>query len=106
MFGNYHGLPPMFAQVGSREILLDDTLRVARRARAQGVDFEVEVWDGMPHDWQLFPFIPEANQATSRIAKFFERCWSQPQSADVVPAEAVSRRASKTPSRRSKASPM
>jgi acetyl esterase/lipase len=76
VFGDFAGLPPMFAQVGSGEILLDDTLRVARKARAQGVDFEVEVWDRMPHDWHLFPFIPEAGQAAARIARFFDRAWA------------------------------
>ena len=70
VFGDFSGLPPTLAQVGSTEILLDDTRRVGERARAQGVDFEVEVWDEVPHVWHVWAFLPESKAATTRIAKF------------------------------------
>lgn len=73
--GDYHGFPPMFAQVGSGEILIDDTLLIARKARSQGADFEVEVWEGMPHVWQVAEFLPESRRALVRIAAFFEKAW-------------------------------
>jgi monoterpene epsilon-lactone hydrolase len=72
IYGSFHGLPPMFAQVGSTEVLLDDTLRIARKARLQGVDFELEIWEGLAHDWHLFSWIPESRQALSRVAAFFQ----------------------------------
>ena len=75
IFGDYHGFPPMFAQVGSTEILIDDTLLIARKARLQGADFEVEVWEGMPHVWQVAQFLPESRRALVRIATFFEKAW-------------------------------
>jgi acetyl esterase/lipase/hemerythrin-like domain-containing protein len=71
IYGDLSGLPPIFIQVGSTEILLDDSLRMARKARSQGVDVHVEVWDSMPHDWHLFSFLPEAKDALSRIADFY-----------------------------------
>ena len=71
IYGSYEGFPPVFAQVSSSETLLDDTLVVARKARSQGVDFEVEVWESMPHDWPTFPFIPESATATRNISAFF-----------------------------------
>jgi len=70
VYGDYRGLPPILAHVGSTEILLDDTRRVARRAREQAVDFEVEVWTEMPHVWHLWTFLPEAQQAVKRVAEF------------------------------------
>ena len=70
VYADFRGLPPILAQVGSTEILLDDTRRVARRARAQAVDFEVEVWDQAPHVWQLWYFLPEAQKAVMRIGEF------------------------------------
>ncbi len=70
VFGDFSGLPPVLAQVGSTEILLDDTRRVAARARSQGSDFEVEVWEGVPHVWHLWGFLPESKAATTRIARF------------------------------------
>ena len=73
VFGNFRGFPPIFAQVSSTETLLDDTLRVARKARGQGVDFEVEVWEGLPHDWHIFGVIPEAVEALARVSDFVRR---------------------------------
>lgn len=73
IFGSFEGLPPIFALVSSSETLLDDTLVVARKARVEGVDFEVEVWESLPHAWPAFPFIPEAATATENIGQFFNR---------------------------------
>jgi len=73
VFGNFRGFPPIFAQVSSTETLLDDTLRVARKARSQGVEFEVEVWEGLPHDWHIFGVIPEAIEALDRVSDFARR---------------------------------
>ncbi len=70
VYGDFHGLPPVLAQVGSTEILLDDARRVAARAVAQGVDFEVEVWEQVPHVWHVWSFLPETKAATTRIAQF------------------------------------
>lgn len=85
VYGHFSGFPPMLAQVCSTEILLDDTLRVARKARSQGVEFEVEIWEGLPHDFQILSFIPESKYALSRMAGFFsdhfsatEGCFDQP----------------------------
>jgi len=71
VYGDLSGFPPLFAQVGSTEILLDDTLRVAQRAREQGVEVEVEIWQSLPHVWHLWSYLPETEEALSRIAGFF-----------------------------------
>jgi acetyl esterase/lipase len=62
-----NGLPPLFIQVGDREVLLSDSLRLAERARQAGVDATLEVWDGMWHVWQAFAgYVPEAQHAIDR----------------------------------------
>lgn len=71
IYGNFSGFPPLFAQVSNTEILLDDTLRVVRKARAQGVDVEAEVWESLPHDWHLFSYIPESQLALRHVSTFF-----------------------------------
>ena len=43
------GLPPMVVHVGSEEILLDDAVRLAERARAAGVPVQLRRLDGMWH---------------------------------------------------------
>lgn len=73
-FGEFSGLPPLLFQVGSTEILLDDSIDCAAKARAAGVAAEVEVWSGMPHGWQGLPFIPESQRAVDRIGDFVREC--------------------------------
>ena len=70
VYADFRGLPPILAHVGSTEVLLDDTRRVAQRARAQAVQFEVEVYDQVPHVWHLWRFLPESQQAVARIGAF------------------------------------
>jgi len=63
------GLPPMLIQVGTKEALLDDSVRFAARARAAGVDVQLEQWDDMIHVWHAFaPLLPEANAAIRQAA--------------------------------------
>lgn len=68
LYGDFSGLPPLFIQVGDNEVLLDDAVRVAERARAAGVEVDLEVWDGMWHVFQnSADHVPEARQALEKI---------------------------------------
>lgn len=70
VFGDYRDAPPVLFQVGSTEVMLDDSRHAAERIRATGGSAEVEVWEGMPHGWQAMPFLPDAALAVERIADF------------------------------------
>ncbi len=70
VFADFDGLPPILGQVGSTEILLDDTLRSAQRAGDAGVPFYLEVWRDMPHVHSFFEILPEAQIAVERMAEF------------------------------------
>ncbi len=71
LYASYRGIPPLLIQVGTRELLLDDSTRVAAKAKADGVDVTLEAWDGLIHVWQLFgPTVPESEQAVARIGEF------------------------------------
>ena len=37
VFGDFRGLPPLLIQVGEHEMLRDDSVRVAKKARADGI---------------------------------------------------------------------
>jgi acetyl esterase/lipase len=74
VFGDFTGLPPLFFQAGSTEILLDDSRRCAERARVAGVRAECEVWKEMPHGWQGLPFGPESQRAIEHCADFVREC--------------------------------
>ncbi len=67
------GLPPLFVQAGGAEILLDQIQAFARRARAAGVDTQLDVSPGMFHDWQLqAELLPEGARAVDAITAFLD----------------------------------
>lgn len=70
LYADLAGLPSLLIQVGSTEVLLDDSRRMAERAHAAGVDATLEVWDELPHVFQFYPELPEAQQALDRIGAF------------------------------------
>jgi acetyl esterase/lipase len=70
LYADMSGLPPLLIQVGEDEILLDDSTRLAERARAAGVDVTLDIWEGLFHVFQVFTFLPEARRAVKDIAAF------------------------------------
>jgi acetyl esterase/lipase len=74
LFADLAGLPPLLIQVGSAEVLLDDSLRLAVRAAGSEVDVSLDVVAGAPHVFQYFTgFLPEADEALERAAAFVRR---------------------------------
>lgn len=74
LFADLTGLPPLLIQVGSDEVLLDDSVRLAASAKEAGVDVELDEWPGMWHVFQaLVGSMPEANRAMQQGAEFIMR---------------------------------
>ena len=74
LYGDFAGLPPLLLQVGDAEVLLDDSTRVAEKARRAGVDVTLEIWPHMPHVWHAFaPFLPEATRALDQLGAFVRK---------------------------------
>lgn len=73
------GLPPLLIQVGADEVLLDDAVALAERARVAGVRTQLEVWPDMIHVWQMFAgALPEADEAIRHVTDFLARSWPEP----------------------------
>ena len=71
LYADLKGLPPLLIHVGTAETLLDDSTRLAERAKAAGVDVTLEPWDDMIHVWQFVAsMLPEGQQAIDRIGGF------------------------------------
>ena len=71
LFADLSGLPQLLVQVGTAETLLDDSRRLADRAKTSGVDLTLEEWDQMIHVWHAFAaLLPEAQQAIDRIGEY------------------------------------
>lgn len=68
LYANFTKLPPIVIYVGTDEILLSDSTRLAEKAKAAGVDVQIKKWPGMWHIFPFFaPFVPEAAKAVTEI---------------------------------------
>jgi acetyl esterase/lipase len=70
LYADLKGLPPIYIQAGTAEILLDDTDRLAERAAKSGVEVNVDTWNGLFHVFQLYPMLPEAREAVDKIGAY------------------------------------
>ena len=72
LYGNFQGLPPLLIQASDSEVLLDDSLRLADRARAHGVEVELRVRERLLHAWPIFVsyHLPEAYQTVDETVDF------------------------------------
>ena len=72
--GEYYGFPPMLMQVGEYEMLLSDTLAVAKKARAAGVPVKEHIYKGMFHVFQMGLLLyPEAKEAWVEAGRFIRK---------------------------------
>lgn len=71
VFGDYTGLPPLLIQCGEHEVIRDDSVQTAAKARAAGVAVTLEIWPSMFHVFQSHePLLPEAREAIKHMAAF------------------------------------
>jgi acetyl esterase/lipase len=71
LYADLHGMPPMIIHVGKREILLDDSTRLAERIRAAGPEVVLSIWPVVPHVWQIFQrILPEGRASLAQMADF------------------------------------
>ena len=70
LFAALSGLPPLLIQVGTADLLLSDSERLATAAAAAGADVTLQIGEGLPHVYQLLLGTPEAADATEQIGKF------------------------------------
>ena len=74
LYGDLHGLPPLLINAGGDEILRDDSIRFAEKAKAAGVDVTLHVEEGLFHCYPVCaPLFPEATQAMNEISAFIQK---------------------------------
>ncbi|MFW9894897.1 MAG: alpha/beta hydrolase, partial [Candidatus Thorarchaeota archaeon] len=65
-------------QVGTAELLLDDSTRLADKAKSVGVDVIIEVWEEMIHVFQAMAlWASEGEQAIQKIGEFIQKLMKQ-----------------------------
>jgi len=75
IYADLSKLPPLLIYVSDIEVLLDDSVRLADRAKQCGVKVDLRVWSDLPHAWPLGAAfgLPEARQALDEIAQFIQQ---------------------------------
>ncbi len=76
-FASLRSLPPLLIHVGRDEVLLDDSIKLDQKAKADGVNSTLEIWEDMIHVWHAFhPMLPEGKQAIARVGEFLREQWA------------------------------
>ena len=71
LYGDLAGLPPLFVTVGGDEALLDDAVRLVRKAGMAGVDSTLLVGGDMQHIFPVYAgYLPEANAAVAVVGEW------------------------------------
>ena len=65
------GLPRLYVQAGTHELLVSDIGVFVDKARWAGVPVKAEIWEGMFHCWQVFAEqLPEGDEAIGQAGAF------------------------------------
>lgn len=73
--GSLADLPPMRFDVGTTELLLDDSRNAARKAREQGSAAVLREWPSIAHVFQIAPWVPETRKWLAEAGEFMDQCW-------------------------------
>jgi acetyl esterase/lipase len=73
LHADLHGLPPMLVMAGDHELLLDDAVGLASRARKAGVDVTLRIWPGLIHTFEQMTLLPECQEAVAQVETFLNR---------------------------------
>lgn len=78
LYADLTGMPPLLIMVGTAEILLDDSIRLARKAKECGVDVDIVVAEEMIHVWSFFAgIIPEGQEGVETMGVFIRKHLTQ-----------------------------
>ncbi|MFX1502865.1 MAG: alpha/beta hydrolase [Promethearchaeota archaeon] len=74
VFADLKGLPPLLIQAGGIEALVDDSKKLAERAKIDGVEVKLEVYRNMTHVFQNFgEELSESKKAYESINEFIQK---------------------------------
>lgn len=73
VYADLGGLAPLLIQAGKKEVLVDDAIRLAERAKSADVDVVLSLYQERLHIFSLYPFLPSAKAALTEITDFAAR---------------------------------
>ena len=74
LFAELNDLPPLLLQVGDREMLVDDSIRLKDKAASYNTRVELKIWERMIHVWHIFaPILAEGQAGIVEISSFIKK---------------------------------
>ena len=73
LYADLRGLPPVLIHVGTSEMLLSDSRRMADALKRAGVDCVLKEWEDLFHVFHSVVYIPESRMANEEIASFIKK---------------------------------
>lgn len=74
LYADCSGFPPMYIIASDNEVLMDDSILFARRAKAAGVDLRCEIWPLLPHAFPLFGMMfPEVREVRKEMVAYMQQ---------------------------------
>jgi len=71
IYADLRGIAPLLIHVGASEVLLDDSLKLARTVGAADVSVRLEIWPEMVHIWHVFHrILGDGRKAVQAGARF------------------------------------
>lgn len=70
LHADFAGLPPLHFVASRHEVMRDDSVLAAAKARGAGVAVELRLWRGQMHAFPMFQRLPEARAARADIVRF------------------------------------
>ena len=79
VYGNFSkGFPPTLIQVGTKEVLLSDSVRLYQALDQAAIPVKLDVYEGMSHVFQTGLYnTPESSQAITKTAYFLKEYLNQ-----------------------------
>ena len=78
IYADLENISPLLIHVGSDEILLNDSTRIAEKAKESGVDVTLEIYDHMWHVFHLNArLMPEAKSAIKELGAFIRNYYDK-----------------------------
>ena len=76
LMGDFKDAPPILLFAGTKELLLQDSVRLVKKMESEGGRITGYFYPDMPHVFPLFELLPEATKARKQIYQFIRKCLS------------------------------
>ncbi|CAF1224260.1 unnamed protein product [Adineta ricciae] len=78
LHGSFRGFPSMYINVGTAELLEDDSRQVARKAQKAGVNVTIELGAHLMHDYPMFfSYFPEAQTTLNNMKRWVQTVFTK-----------------------------